>query len=320
DEMYRSNAFGDEEGESGNILPSLRIKSRAFETIFGGNEIQLIPQGSAQLDLGVFIQKIDNPQLLPQNRNTLTVDLQQRIQMSVLGNVGENLQLKANYDTQAGFGFENQMKLQWKNMKDGGEDDIIQNIEVGNISMPLNTSLITGAQSLFGVRTDLRFGKTDVTMVFSEQKSESKNITVQGGGVLTEYRIFAEDYDYNRHFFLGHFFRDRYDQALMNYPQISSDIVITRMEVWRIDRGGANQEQRRTILALRDLGEAGGSPNNSTDPLYNSIYMNPAIREASSARNVMTGMYPTYQEGEHFLVNENVRKLDPSEYTFYPSL
>src|SRR5690606_22099881 len=146
DQMYRSNSFGDQEVESGNILPSLRIKSRAFESIFGGNEIQLIPQGSAQLDLGVFIQKIDNQQLLPQNRNTVKVDLQQRIQMSVLGKVGENLQLKANYDTQAGFGFENQMKLQWKNMKDGGEDDIVQNIEVGNISMPLNTSLITGAQ------------------------------------------------------------------------------------------------------------------------------------------------------------------------------
>src|SRR5690606_16016428 len=113
DEMYRTNTFGDAGKGDGNILPSMRIKSRVFETIFGGNEIQLIPQGSAQLDLGVFIQKIDNPQLLPQNRNTLTVDLQQRIQMSVLGKVGENLQLKANYDTQAGFGFENQMKLQW---------------------------------------------------------------------------------------------------------------------------------------------------------------------------------------------------------------
>lgn len=94
--------------------------------------------------------------------------------MSVLGKIGENLQLKANYDTQAGFGFENEMKIQWKNMKDGGEDDIIQNIEVGNISMPLNTSLISGAQSLFGVRTDMRFGNTDVSLVFSEQRSESK--------------------------------------------------------------------------------------------------------------------------------------------------
>src|SRR5690606_1287256 len=284
------------------------------------------PQGTAQLDLGLFIQKIDNPQLLPQNRNTLTVDLQQRIQMSVLGKVGENLQLKANYDTQAGFGFENQMKLQWKNMKDGGEDDIVQNIEVGNISMPLNTSLITGAQSLFGVRTDLRFGNTDVSMVFSEQRSETKNITVQGGGVLTEYRVFAEDYDYNRHFFLGQFFRDSYDNALVNYPQISSDIVITRLEVWRIDNGGANQDQRRTILALRDLGNNGTNAptNEGAQSPYNTVLgLLGGNRQASFVRSTMNGQLiggESYQEGEHYLVNENVRKLNPSEYTFYPSL
>lgn len=321
DEAYRSSAFGDEEGESGNILPSLKIKGKTFETIFGGNEIQLIPQGSAQLDLGLFLQKIDNPQLLPQNRNTITVDLQQRIQMSVLGMVGENLQLKANYDTQAGFGFENEMKLQWKNMKDGGEDDIVQNIEVGNISMPLNTSLITGAQSLFGVRTDLRFGNTDVTMVFSEQRSETKNITVQGGGVLTEYKVFAEEYDYNKHFFLGQFFRDSYDNALSNYPQISSDIVITRLEVYRIDKGNANQENRRATLALRDIGDNGSAPTNGN--LYSQVSSIPGIREASTARSTLNGYNyngNTYQDGEHFLVNENVKKLSPGEYKFYPSL
>src|SRR5690606_29574180 len=156
------------------------------------------------------------------------------------------------------------------------------------------------------------------SMVFSEQRSETKNITVQGGGVLTEYKIFAEDYDYNRHFFLGQFFRDSYDDALVNYPQISSDIVITRMEVWRIDRGGANQEQRRSILALRDLGEEGGSPTNGV--LYNTVSTQPGIREASSARSIMSGGVFNYQEGEQYIVNENVRKLDPGEYTFYPSL
>lgn len=322
DKLYRSNAFGDKNDGNGSIIPSFKIKSKAFETIFGGNEIQLIPQGTAQLDLGLFIQKIDNPQLLPQNRNTLTVDLRQRIQMSVLGKVGENLNLRVNYDTQAGFGFENEMKLQWKNMKEGGEDDIIQNIEVGNISMPLNTNLITGAQSLFGVRTDLRFGRTDVSMVFSEQRSETKNITVQGGGVLSEYKVFAEDYDYNRHYFIGHFFRDRYDQALSNYPQIQSDIVITRMEVWRIDRGGANQEQRRTVLAVRDLGDEGGNPANGE--LYDAVDEQiGSPRQASTARSQLNG-FPydgeSFQEGEHYLVNENMRKLDPGEYTFYPSL
>lgn len=115
DQYFRESQFGDKEKKkAGSILPSFKVKSKAFETIFGGTEIQLIPQGYANLDLGVFLQKIDNPSLLPQNRQTLTMDLQQRMQLSVLGKVGENLQLKVNYDTQAGFGFENQMKLQWR--------------------------------------------------------------------------------------------------------------------------------------------------------------------------------------------------------------
>lgn len=172
DQYFRESQFGDKEKKkAGSILPSFKVKSKAFETIFGGTEIQLIPQGYANLDLGVFLQKIDNPSLLPQNRQTLTMDLQQRMQLSVLGKVGENLQLKVNYDTQAGFGFENQMKLQWrkalKTKSDpfGGEDDILQNIEVGNISMPLSTSLITGGSIIvwcsyrFKVWTYKRFNR-----------------------------------------------------------------------------------------------------------------------------------------------------------------
>ena len=135
DQFYREQRFGDKEGKKeSNILPSFRVKSKAFEMIFGGSEISLIPQGYANLDLGVFLQKIDNPMLLPQNRQTLTMDLNQRMQLSILGKVGENLQMKVNYDTQAGFGFENQMKLQWRKALGtkldpfGGEDDILQNV------------------------------------------------------------------------------------------------------------------------------------------------------------------------------------------------
>ena len=64
------------------------------------------------------------------------------------------------------------------------EDAIIQNISIGNISMPLNSNLIRGAQSLFGVRTDLKFGRTNISGVFSEQRSQSQNVVAQGGGTL----------------------------------------------------------------------------------------------------------------------------------------
>ncbi|SFM86274.1 cell surface protein SprA [Algoriella xinjiangensis] len=329
DQFYREQRFGDkEQKKEGSILPSFRVKSKAFETIFGGSEIQLIPQGYVNLDLGVFLQKIDNPMLLPQNRQTLTMDLNQRMQMSILGKVGENLQMKVNYDTQAGFGFENQMKLQWRkalgNKSDpfGGEDDILQNVELGNISMPLSTSLITGAQSLFGVRTDLKFGRTNVTAVFSEQRSEAKNIVVQGGGVMTDFKVAAEKYEYNRHFFLGQYFRNSYDRALSNYPAINSNINITRVEVWKIDKSGGNQPNRRSVIAIRDVAESNSVPNNSNNQLYDNL-VNQNFQSISQARGFLNSYSfngQQFQDGENFVVNENVRKLDASEYTFYPKL
>jgi len=329
DQFYREERFGDKEGKKeGSILPSFKVKSKAFETIFGGSEISLIPQGYANLELGVFLQKIDNPMLLPQNRQTLTMDLNQRMQLSILGKVGENLQMKVNYDTQAGFGFENQMKLQWRkalgNKLDpfGGEDDILQNIEVGNISMPLSTSLITGAQSLFGVRTDLKFGRTNVSAVFSEQRSESKNIVVQGGGVMTDFKVAAEKYEYNRHFFLGQFFRNSYDRALANYPAVNSNINISNIEVWKVDKSGGNQQNRRSIIALRDIAEGDTAPQNSSNALFNEINSQ-GFTKISDARSYLNGYSfngEQFQDGENFIVNENVRKLDASEFTFYPKL
>ena len=327
DSQFRSMRYdGDtEKTESGLVLPSLQIKNKLFQSIFGGDKIELIPQGYASLDLGVFIQKLENPQILPQNRNTFAMDLQQRIQMSVLGKVGENLQLEANYDTQAGFGFENRMNIGWRPRGEGGEDNIIQNIEFGNVSMPLSTSLITGAQSLFGVKGEFKFGNTYVSTLFSQQESEARNITVEGGGVVNTFKIYAKDYQPNQHYFLAQYFRDKYDGALANYPVISSQININRLEVWVIDRGNANQENRRAMVALRDLGDNGTqAPNNGN--LYNTVRNLGGIRQGNTASSAINnaGLTDqngnTYSEGEQYMVHENVRLLQPNEYKYYPSL
>ena len=124
-----------------------------------------------------------------------------------MGKVGTRLNVNANYDTQSTFAFQNLMKLEYT----PSEDDIVQKIEVGNVSMPLNSSLIRGAQSLFGVKTQLQFGKTTVTGVFSEQKSQTKSVVAQGGGKIEDFEMFALDYDNDRHFFLSQYFRNKYD-------------------------------------------------------------------------------------------------------------
>lgn len=249
-DAFSGKKAGSEEARK-NLLPNFYVNSGFFETIFGGNTIEVIPQGSVAMDLGVIWQKNDNPALSPRNRTNLSFDFDQRISLSLLGKIGERLQVTANYDTEATFDFQNLIKLDYTPT----EDDIIRKIEVGNVSFPLNSSLIRGAQSLFGVKTQLQFGKTTVTAVFSEQQSQNSSVVAQGGGTLNDFELSALDYDEDKHFFLSQYFRDKYDGALTNYPFIQSQVQITRLEVWVTNRGQQTLNVRN-IVALQDLGEA----------------------------------------------------------------
>jgi len=334
-----------------DLLPRYYVNSSFFETIFGGNTIDVKPTGSVEMDLGVRHTKQDNPSLSPQNRTTTTFDFDQRISMSLMGKVGTRLNVNANYDTESTFDFQNLIKLEYTPT----EDDIIQKIEVGNVSLPLNSSLIRGAQSLFGVKAQFQFGKTTVTGVFSEQKSQTKTVTAEGGGTVQEYELFALDYDADRHFFLSQYFRDEYDNSLAAYPLIDSRVQITRIEVWvtnRQNRVSTTDNNMRNIIALQDLGEAQltdvavtdlvsitpppagffvatpntppKNSNNRFDPgkIGSPGYLlNPAIREIVTANAGFSNLgTATVSEGTDYSKLENARKLSASEYTFHPKL
>ncbi|MFH4964616.1 cell surface protein SprA [Gaetbulibacter sp. M235] len=312
--------------EQKNLLPGFYVKSDLFESIFGGNNIDVIPQGSVEMDLGVLFSKQDNPSFSPRNRSNFTFDFDQRISLSLLGKVGTRLQVTANYDTQSTFDFQNLIKLEYTPT----EDDIIQKIEVGNVSMPLNSSLITGAQSLFGVKAQLQFGKTTVTGVFSEQKSQASTVVAQGGGTLQEFELFIRDYDENRHFFLSQYFRDTYDKALANYPFLNNGgLQITRIEVWVTNRSNRT-DNIRNIVAFQDLGESdviglqtppagfvnagfGTYPNNANndfDPTNiggGGSQLTNAIRDVATVQSGI--LVSNVKEGFDYAKLENARKL-----------
>jgi len=339
------------EADKKDLLPRYYVNSSFFETIFGGNTIDVKPTGSVEMDLGVRHTKQDNPSLSPQNRSTTTFDFDQRISMSLMGKVGTRLKVNANYDTESTFDFQNLIKLEYTPT----EDDIIQKIEVGNVSLPLNSSLIRGAQSLFGVKAQFQFGKTTVTGIFSEQKSQTKTVTAEGGGTVQEYELFALDYDADRHFFLSQYFRDQYDESLAAYPLINSRVQITRIEVWvtnRQNRVSSTDNNMRNIIALQDLGEARltnvpdldlvslnpvpanffvaqpntppKNSNNRFDPakIGSAGYLlNPAIREIVTANAGFSNLGgAVVSEGTDYSKLENARKLSSSEYTFHPQL
>ena len=325
------------EEDQRDLLPGFYVNSDFFQNIFGGGDIELIPQGSVALDLGILYSKRDNPAFSPRNRSTFTFDFDQRIQLSLLGNIGERLKVTANYDTESTFDFQNQLKLEYTPT----EDDIIQKIEVGNINMPLNSALIQGAQSLFGVKTQLQFGKTTITGVFSEQKSERRTVNVEGGATVQEFDRFANEYDENRHFFLAHYFRDHYDEALENYPFINSNVQITRVQVWVTNRTNnvQNLTDTRNIVAIQDLGESpvpgnigldnppagffnqppgayADNRNNDLNPFGitgpEESVLTPAIRDVASVQAGFGGLQVS--EGTDYVKLENARQLRPSEY------
>ncbi|MFN7332168.1 MAG: cell surface protein SprA, partial [Flavobacterium sp.] len=344
------------EQDKKDLLPRYYVNSSFFETLFGSNTIDIKPTGSVEVDLGVRHTKQDNPAFSPRNRATTTFDFNQRISMSLMGKVGTRLNVNVNYDTQSTFNFQNLIKLEYTPT----EDDIIQKIEVGNVSMPLNNTLIRGAQSLFGVRAQLQFGRTTVTGVFSEQKSQTRTVTSQGGGTIQNFELFAQEYDNDRHFFLSQYFKNRYDFALRNYPFIDSRVQITRIEVWvtnRQNRINTTNNNQRNVIALQDLGESRLTDTYSNTPLNdnqvvavdpieitNGFFLTPIDSPSDNSNNrydpaligttglLNQGIREIFtagngfnnvnpvNEGTDYAKLENARKLNPSEYTFHPQL
>lgn len=313
------------------IIPSLKINSKAFERIFGGTTIDIQPRGEAELTFLGRVNKNENPLFNEQQRVQGNFDFNQRIQMDVIGNIGTKLKVNMNYNTEAQFDFENRVKLDYT----GGEDDIIKKIEAGNVSLPLNTTLINGTQTLFGVKTQLQFGKLNVNTVFTQQKSQSREIQISNGAQQNEYRISADNYEANKHYFLAQYFRENYNKALSNPPTITSGIIITKIEVWITNKTG-NTQDSRDVLGLIDLGEnrpfntvqiEGGKsalPSGFKNPLFPRASNNLLDVLPDEARqtnsNAVISFFQIKDGTDNFAKLTYARKLADREFTFHPKL
>ena len=320
--------------ESNSIIPPLYIGGEAFDLIFGSNTIDIRPQGSVDLTFGIKHNYRGDPSMTRQT--TTNFDFDQDIQLNVIARIGDKINFNISKNTKATFNYEDLMKLKYE----GKEDEIIQLLEAGDVSFPLNSTLITGTQRLFGLKSKLKFGKTSITSVVSYQESESKNISVQGGAQTSEFDINCLDYEENRHFFLSQYFRSQYEASLASLPTITSSINITKIEVW-ITNTNSTTTDTRNILALNDLGEGQPSwiynpeihpanttviyPRNNANSMLERIDTT-QIRDISSVTNYMSGdplrvgKQGYMVSGRDFEKIENARRLSSSEYSLNSKL
>lgn len=293
------------------------------EKIFGPGGVRIKTQGTAEMKFGATLKNIDNPALPIRNRKTTTMNFDEKINLNVNGKVGDKVNMNLNYNTDATFDFDSQnFKLRYE----GKEDEIIKLVEGGNISFPSNNSLVQGASSLFGIRTDLQFGKLKLQTVLSQKKSSNKSVSSKGGKQLTPFEFSAADYEENRHFFLSHSFRNRYDAAMKTLPNLTTGITINRVEIWVTNKTGTTNNTRN-IVALSDLGEnlnvgrpdlwgsgSGAVPSNAANGEYAAIAQNhPEARDIDQSATVLEGI--GLVGGNDYEKLSNARLLNSSEYT-----
>lgn len=320
--------FANSKGKDKFDFTDMKFNLGPAEKIFGPGGVQIKTQGSAELKIGANTRKVDNPSLAERNRKVFGFDFDEQVNLNVTGKVGDKVNLNFNYNTESTFDFDAQsLKLRYE----GKEDEIIKLVEAGNVSMPTNSSLIRGASSLFGVRTDLQFGKLKLQAVVSQKKSSSQSVSSKGGVQLTNYEFSADDYEENRHFFLAQYFRDHYDENMRHIPNIMSGININRIEVWVTNKTGTSTNTRN-VVAFTDLAESDkisnpiwtgtggtGLPSNAANNLYTTATTAyAAARDITQTNSVLDGA--GLSGGTDYEKLGNARLLSGSEYSINRAL
>ena len=306
----------------------IKIGSKAFENFFGSDEITIRPQGSVELSFGVNSSRYDNPILPMRQRRITRFDFNQQIQMNLVGQIGTKLKIGTSYNTQAAFDFDNISKLEYT----GNEDQIMQKIELGNVALQLPTSLIQGSQTLFGAKTQLKFGRATVDLIAASSKGKRQEINITGKAQVQRFELSADNYEANRHYFLNLYHHQHYDEAMATLPIVSSTMYITRMEVWVTNRTN-NTENTRNILAFSDLGEAktenwegnpGNAstldiPDNEANGLYQWASTQPLVRGFVNSVQALSSQVAApgpFQQAIHYEKVQNARKLTDQEFSY----
>jgi len=233
------------------------LPSASFLSIFGPPKISLRINGAVDIH-GAFRSEETEGQTLSRLGNTRNEpDFSQQVQVSVSGMIGDKLTINADWNTERTFEFENQLKLTYK----GYEDEIIQSIEAGNVSLQ-TSPLVGGSEALFGIKAKFQFGPFTLTALASQKKGEVKEISVGGGGQKTEFEIHAYQYSTN-HYFLDeiyadttadyNFFNNYYGEFTPVETGNSQFYYVKEVEIWKTTTGIIDPGRERKVNAFIDL-------------------------------------------------------------------
>ena len=306
--------------------PKTKVFDSYFDRLFGKTgsdlKIDIKPVGEINIRAGYQGQNVKNPTLPERARRNGGFDFDANTNFSMNASIGDKLRFPINLNSLSNLGFDNQIKLNYK----GKKDEVIKYVEAGNINYVSRSTLIPSTQNLFGIKTQLQFGKLFVTGAIANQKSQRQSMALQGGSSTQRFQKRLDDYEENRHFLLAQYFRNNYNKAMSTLPVINSQIQIKRIEVWVTNRNGQTTNAR-DVVGLADIGEPvlrserkqyernanNAYPDNNANSLYSTIIGNPNARVTSGVAGVLAGA--NLRSAEDY-ERTFARKLTENEYFF----
>lgn len=204
---------------------------------------------------------------------------QQNIQVSASGKVGDKLKLNADFDNGRQFDFDNQLKIAFGGGP-GSDDDIIQDVEAGNVQLQTPSTLIGGSQTLFGIKSAFKFGPLNLTAIASQKRGEKKTVTVSGGSVKTTIAIKPYEYAQN-HFWLDTVYTRFWDEYYASpVPTATPDMQpysITDIEVYEQVKDASIPAQIQAV-AIDTL------PAITANQRYAPVYRYPSVTVSGSVQ------------------------------------
>jgi cell surface protein SprA len=204
----------------GELLSSITqiqipIPPNPIFSIFGKPEIKLNISGAVDIKAGFRNTQTDQTTIsrLDQSRNE--PDFSQDVQVNVNGTIGDKLNILADWNTQRTFEYENQLKIKYT----GYDDEVVQSVEAGNVSLQTPSSFIGSSQALFGVKAKFQMGPLTLTALASQKKGQIKEVAVSGGSKEQTFEMRAFEYATN-HFFVDVSYAKAYDAYYNNEPPL----------------------------------------------------------------------------------------------------
>ena len=308
--------------------PKSKVFDSYFDRLFGKTgsdlKIDIKPVGEINIKAGYQGQNVKNPTLPERARKNGGFDFDANTNFSMNASIGDKLKFPVNLNTLSNLGFDNQIKLNYK----GKKDEIIKSVEAGNINFISRSVLIPSTQNLFGLKTQLQFGRLFVTAAIANQKSQRQSMALQGGTSMQKFQKRLDDYEENRHFLLSQYFRGKYNEAMASLPLVKSQAQVQRIEVWVTNRYGQTTNAR-DVVGLMDLGEPIPNkkefvtnrnekfPDNNANSLYGKLGGNATARNPAAVSGVLSGIgLKSAEDYERTFA----RKLTENEYYFNPQI